>query len=683
MIQSSLYDGIVERIHDVYASCSFSEQQQLLQILREISITGDSQTLEQLWLTDFKEVPVSINQFLNDDKYLGLTNDHGNSVYPFWRNMLNDVFGSGNKYYEIVLSGATRIGKSSSAVTMLAYMLYRLMLYRDPHKYFHKKAVSKFTLIFANLTKDLAEGVAFHEFQSTLKESPWFNDHGAFNRSVQNPIYLPEGDKIDILPVSDAAHALGMQVWCLVGSTKLLTSEGVKTLEECAGTYQDVMQYDGQFLTPATAPVVCTKYVTETIRIELEDGTIIEGTPEHQVLLSDGTYKALGDLTSSDDLLTFNSSTEVDEMNLKDPNALFDVYIHTSPDNKRYIGITSNPLHVRWGRGGCCYKDNAHFWNAIQKYGWDNFKHEVVASGLSLQEACDTEVSLIAQYDTMNSEHGYNHTTGGNWSTPDDVTRQKLSRALKLRGQDPDYREKISQSLLGHPVSLETRAKISKANTGKNMPESFCAKQRARKHSPETLEKLRGRPSWCKGLTKETDDRVRKIAEKMKGRVVSQEQKDMQSETMKLKYLNGYAPRWITNGIIETSIQSCDELPEGYSYGRLTIRDTYIHRGSDSKKISHSDLDIYLQDGWEVGRPENVGETIRRAVQRMHWEYEGMRFESAHCLAEYLRGHGYPKIVDSTITSLWKKGFNTSPIYSSLQGKIVRIDHENKINPEN
>ena len=46
-----------------------------------------------------------------------------------------------------------------------------------------------------------------------------------------------------------------------------------------------------------------TKYVQETIKIELEDGSIIEGTPDHKIMLSDGSYKRLDELTEDDDIL--------------------------------------------------------------------------------------------------------------------------------------------------------------------------------------------------------------------------------------------------------------------------------------------------------------------------------------------------------------------------------------------
>ena len=224
------YDGIAERIQKVYSSCSELEKKQLRNILMEMSISGESQTLEQLWLADFKEVPVSIDEFVCNPLYLGNTNRNGEAVYPFWRETLREIFNNGNRYNEIVLSGATRIGKTSTAVIITSYMLYRLMLYRNPHEYFKKKQVSKFTVAFANLTKELAEGVAYREFNDTLKESPWFNEHGRFSRSERKFYYIPEGDKIDIIAGSDAAHMLGMQLWAAVMDETNFAKAGVKDI---------------------------------------------------------------------------------------------------------------------------------------------------------------------------------------------------------------------------------------------------------------------------------------------------------------------------------------------------------------------------------------------------------------------------------------------------------------------
>lgn len=297
------YDEILNRIPSVYYSCSKMEQRLMQRILQEVIDNGYSQTLEQLWLIDFKEVPISIQDFISSPLYMGPVTRNGEAVYPFWRKTLIDLFNAGNKYNEIILSGATRIGKTSTAVIILSYMLYRLMLYRNPHEYFGKKEVSKFTIAFANLTRDLAAGVAYREFFDTLKECPWFQEHGSFSRSDRKFVYYPEGDKIEIIPASDSAHVLGMQLWCLTGDTKIFTSKGIKTLSELNNQSVQIVQYvNNSTAIFSTANVKLTKYTSETIRIYFNDSCYIEGTPEHMIMLTDGSYKMLKDITLDDDI---------------------------------------------------------------------------------------------------------------------------------------------------------------------------------------------------------------------------------------------------------------------------------------------------------------------------------------------------------------------------------------------
>lgn len=54
---------------------------------------------------------------------------------------------------------------------------------------------------------------------------------------------------------------------------------------------------------------------------------------------------------------------------------------------KKYVGITKQNPKRRWKGQGQGYKGNKHFTKAIQKYGWDNFKHEIIFYGLSQKEA--------------------------------------------------------------------------------------------------------------------------------------------------------------------------------------------------------------------------------------------------------------------------------------------------------
>lgn len=104
------------------------------------------------------------------------------------------------------------------------------------------------------------------------------------------------------------------------------------------------------------------------------------------------------------------------------------VYQHISPNGKRYIGITDD-IESRWRRDGSGYRLSPVFWNAIQKYGWDNFQHEVLIGGLTRKEAEEMERYLIREWQTKAKEFGYNLADGGtggrthNWS---EESREKL-----------------------------------------------------------------------------------------------------------------------------------------------------------------------------------------------------------------------------------------------------------------
>lgn len=228
------------RIQRIYSSSTEREKAYLKKILEEIADIGDSPTYRDIWLSDYKEIPVDIDTFLCDDYYLGKTNRNGEAIYPYWRKVFRDIFNNGNKYEECFFTGATRIGKSSTAVACTAYMLYKLMCLRDPQQYFGKKDISKFSVLFFNLTKDLAKGVAFTEFQSTILASPWFLDHGKVAGSENNPYYIPEGGKISIDFGSAAAHALGMQTFIGFLDECNFSQAGVKDVNKAKQRMKDL-----------------------------------------------------------------------------------------------------------------------------------------------------------------------------------------------------------------------------------------------------------------------------------------------------------------------------------------------------------------------------------------------------------------------------------------------------------
>ena len=89
------------------------------------------------------------------------------------------------------------------------------------------------------------------------------------------------------------------------------------------------------------------------------------------------------------------------------------VYRHVSPSGKVYIGITSRSVKIRWRKDGSGYKSDSSttIWNAIKKYGWDNFKHEILFENINEISAKLIEIDLIYYYKKQGIS--YNITDGG------------------------------------------------------------------------------------------------------------------------------------------------------------------------------------------------------------------------------------------------------------------------------
>ena len=109
----------------------------------------------------------------------------------------------------------------------------------------------------------------------------------------------------------------------------------------------------------------------------------------------------------------------------------YTVYKHISPSGKVYIGITKRKPEYRWNKGKGYREDQLLFYRAIKKYGWDNFTHEILYTGLSEKDAKNIEISLIRQYKSLGMS--YNITDGGDGGRGLHNKRKKLSKETKLK----------------------------------------------------------------------------------------------------------------------------------------------------------------------------------------------------------------------------------------------------------
>lgn len=197
---------------------------------------------------------------------------------------------------------------------------------------------------------------------------------------------------------------------------------------------------------------------------------------------------------------------------------MYTVYMHRTPSNKVYIGITSQKPEKRWHEG---LKYNSYFTNAVRKYGWDNIEHIILAENLSKDEACKLEQELILQYKSTDRNYGYNITIGGNVGclgyhhTEDAKEKMSIDRCgKKLIRRKQNYKpwnygvpmtdeqkDNLRQRRLGTIQSEETKQKISNALKGRTYTDEYKYKVSVRQtgcnnsfygksHSKETRKRI-------------------------------------------------------------------------------------------------------------------------------------------------------------------------------------------------
>lgn len=122
------------------------------------------------------------------------------------------------------------------------------------------------------------------------------------------------------------------------------------------------------------------------------------------------------------------------------------------------------------------YRNQKRFYSAIKSYGWDGFTHEVIASGLSKEQAEQMESELISRYKSNDMRFGYNIENGGVIHKLSEEQKRHLSEVNKGKHHSEETKAKMSKShmgmstkwLTGRKASEEAKQKMSAQRKGIN-----------------------------------------------------------------------------------------------------------------------------------------------------------------------------------------------------------------------
>lgn len=245
------------------------------------------------------------------------------------------------------------------AVLIAAYLLHRILCLKDPIAFFHLKPTEKIVFAFMNIKKDLAEEIGTAKFQNTIQSSPWFLSHGTIEGRTKK-IWVPQKynnqEAVDIKIGSQADDLIGLPIYfCLDGDTPILTAEGEFKIKDLVDKQIRVFTVDSnnnnvQLSDQCTAKATASS--KDAYKITLQDGTVLECTPNHRFMLKDGSYKEAQQLTENDDILEYTPVGYIYKVTNIDTGEFY-IGQHKKPIfDKNYYGsgIRARALYNKYGR---------------------------------------------------------------------------------------------------------------------------------------------------------------------------------------------------------------------------------------------------------------------------------------------------------------------------------------------
>ncbi len=236
---------------DILKVCSRDELRLIHRILDEYEETGSSGILDALWREDFDDRPVSIDEFLDNDYYLGKV---GCDLFPKWRPDLRKVCSPLENITEWIIKGGIGIGKSYVAVIALLYKMYYISCLRDPQRFYGLGQGTPIVFGFFNIYKYLVRATSYQYLTTWLRDmSPYFKRWRVPKEGKEtdkNVLTLPK--HMSVALGAQAIHALGQNILggladeAEFGKSKSMTSTEKSQIADLYGQVRD--RIDSRFM---------------------------------------------------------------------------------------------------------------------------------------------------------------------------------------------------------------------------------------------------------------------------------------------------------------------------------------------------------------------------------------------------------------------------------------------------
>lgn len=288
-----------ENVDQLLATLSATEREFLENMAKEIREGGQSPQLEQLWKFDYTRKPPGIQEFVDDDYWLGhVTRPSAENpgLWPTWREILLRDFDLDSRIHNCVITGSLGIGKTWNMVLIILYRLVLASLLRNPYNFLGLSVGSKIIYVLVSVTRAQVQDTAFGVARDMMSKSPYFLEEMHFNPdSKYSGQVIDLGRGIQLNAGSKGQHMIGRNTPAIgmdEGNFRLEANPDVKAFKlfnEIRTRIKNRFQKVAGFL-PAISIIASSasdeSSFTETVIAEIQK----KGDPKTEVVYSNPVY---------------------------------------------------------------------------------------------------------------------------------------------------------------------------------------------------------------------------------------------------------------------------------------------------------------------------------------------------------------------------------------------------------
>ncbi len=215
----------------LFDSLNDEEKRLAISMMAEMRDNLSRRTLDTLWEIDYRHRPVDVGTFLTHKDYLNLDviasaqdESRTSGIFKTWYDTLVELFRPDKNYWELILSSAIGVGKTSCAVYALVYKLYRMSCLRDPQKFYGLLPGHGIVFGVYNIFKYKAQGVAVSYFREAVERCAYFRENFPLNPRKTSEIEFPSSVRVSY--GASALSAIGENIFSvLIDETEFMKAQ--------------------------------------------------------------------------------------------------------------------------------------------------------------------------------------------------------------------------------------------------------------------------------------------------------------------------------------------------------------------------------------------------------------------------------------------------------------------------